>query len=63
MDEKLGTELVSKNALSLLNDNECSDLFPILLGTTIRALYVYYERSLSFQRVRRNSTYDTQTLE
>ena len=23
MDEKLGTELVSKNALSLLNDNEC----------------------------------------
>ena len=23
MDEKLGTELVSKNALSLINDNEC----------------------------------------
>ena len=23
MDDKLGTELVSKNALSLMNDNEC----------------------------------------
>ena len=23
MDEKLGTELVSKNALSRINDNEC----------------------------------------
>ena len=25
MDEKLGTELVSKNALSLINDNECTE--------------------------------------
>ena len=24
MDEELGTELVSKNALSLINDNECN---------------------------------------
>ena len=24
MDKKLGTELVSKNALSLINDNECT---------------------------------------
>ena len=37
MDEKLGTELVSKNALSLINDNECTT--NIIFMTKIVGIY------------------------